>query len=95
MRNAGDGNAVDGKQGDHAAADIDKGAERLEMGDARIDDVSRDELHQKIFQAILLRFPTGEYGDGLIVLGFKADDLEGYGLAHACDDGNRSEGRFG
>ena len=85
MGDAGNGNAVNGKQGNDAAADVHKCAKRFEMRDLGVDDVAGDKVHEKIFKAVLLRGTSGKDGDCFPIFGFKADDFEGDRLADAGD----------
>ena len=53
-----------------------------------VDDIARDERHEKIVHAVLLSGAAGKNGDRLSVLLLETENLKADGFADARDDGD-------
>ena len=82
------GNAVDRHEGNNAAANVHKRAKRFKMRHRRVDNVARNQRHQKVFHAVLLGGAAGENGNGFPIFYFKINDFEAHSLSDARDDRN-------
>ena len=82
MRNTGNRNAINGKKGDHTAADVNESAERLQMRYLCIHHVPGNQGHQIIFKTRLLRLSARKHGNRFSPFRNKTKHLKGNRFTH-------------